>query len=385
MHPLEKPQSGALLKPLSLTESPQKIFAFKKEEAVSGSRNSKTAHEEQIATEVEHSLETGAKDKQQSDSGDELKESRNRDKAVGAEDSKVWDEYLDSSRKFYESGKPADAEKQLEAAFSAAEMIKGESLRADAFLKIGEQFLYLNKCERAQALMEQGLELKRKIFGFKSASTANAMDNLAQAYARSGNLQAADRIELEAISVYESLHKAETNDYAIALSNHGNTLRQLKKYKEAEPFFTRAVAVEKKLGSGDSLEAAKILLNFVGLYCDTGRLDAAQNLLDRASRIIRSECPPEHPLYKLTIKSERVICKKHVDALLKEDANFVRAEVAAAVLHLARLYEQEGDLNQAATVYEEALGIEEKLLPPESGELKAVRHSYSECLKKIRE
>jgi tetratricopeptide (TPR) repeat protein len=231
--------------------------------------------------------------------------------------------------------------------------------------------------------MEEGLKLKRKIPGFKSVTSANALDNLAQAYARTGDLESANKFEQEALSTYQSLHKTETHDYSIALSNHANTLRQLKQYKEAEQFFAKAVATQQKLDKEDSIELAKILLNAGGMYCETNKLDSAKRLLDRASKIIRAKLNKEHPLYRLSIKSERVLYKKRVDSLLTKDPNPVRPEVAQAVLHLAALYDAEGDQAQSAAAYKQGLSIQEQLLPEDSAELKKVRDEYAAVCKKL--
>lgn len=296
---------------------------------------------------------------------------------------KKWDELLASSRKLYEDGKLSEASDELDLSLAAAESLKSDGTRAEAFQKIGEHYLHLRQYQRAKALMEEGIKLKRKIPGFKTIADANALDNLAQAYSRTGDLEAASKFENEALAEYQSLHKTESHDYAIALSNHANTLRQLKQYKEAEQFFAKAVSTQQKIEKEDSVELARILLNAGGMYCDTDKLDSAKRLLDRASKIIRSKLSKENPLYKLSIKSERVLYKKRVDSLLKKDPNPVRPEIAQAVLHLAALYHAEGDDAQSAAAYKQALSIEEKLLPPDSVELKKVRDSYAAVNKKL--
>lgn len=307
---------------------------------------------------------------------------KSADSAKAADD-KQWDELLDSSKKLYQAGKLSEASGALDLALATAERLKSDGARADAFQKLGEHYLYLHEYERAKALMEEGLKLKRKIPGFKSISNANAIDNLAQAYARTGDLESASKFEREALSTYESLKKTETHDYAIALSNHANTLRQLKQYKDAEQYFAKAVATQQKIEKEDSIELAKILLNAGGMYCETNKLDSAKRLLDRASKIIRAKLNREHPLYRLSVKSERVLYKKRVDYLLKKDPNPVRQEVAQAVLHLAALYDAEGDTAQSAAAYKQGLSIEEQLLPADSPELKKVRDDYTAISKKL--
>ena len=328
------------------------------------------------------------------DKADKGKNEKKADKGKGSaagqdtapkEDDKSWEEYLAQSQKYYADGKLNESYNELELALAAAERLKSDGNKADAFLRLGEKFLYHKKYENAKALMEEGLKMKRKIPGFKTVGSANALDNLAQAYSRTGELDSASKFELEALGLYESMHKTDTHDYAIALSNHANTLRQQKKYKDAEQFFAKAVAVQQTADAknGDSEELAKILLNAGGLYCEMNKLDSAKRLLDRASKIIRSKFKPEHPLYMLSIKSERVYYKKLVDSLLKADANAYRPDVAQAISHLAGLYEQEDDLAQASSAYKQAIGIQEKLLPEGSTELKDLKDNYAACMKKL--
>lgn len=316
-------------------------------------------------------------------------EKKNTEANTGSEKAAVeersWEEYLELARKSYESGKTEQAENETDMALAAADRLKSDGARADAFLHIGELSLYLKRYENAKLLMEEGLKLKRKIPGFKTVANANSLDNLAQAYARDGDQESACKFELEALSTYESMHKTETRDYAIALSNHANTLRQLKKYKDSEQFFARAVTAQQKLDdkNGDSEELAKTLLNAVGLYCEMNKLPSAQRLLDRAKKIIEAKCNKEQPLYKLCLKSERVYYKKLVDSLLQKDSNPIRSEVSQAVARLASIYESEGDLAQATEAFKQALSIDEKILQEDSPQLQRSRENYQRCLSSI--
>lgn len=348
-----------------------------------GNKDSAGSNKTAAATGAKSDKKDGKSGKNDKSNKDEKKDDEDKSPK---EDEKSWEEYLKQSQKFYAEGKLNESLNELEMALAAAERLKTDGNKAEAFLSIGEKFLYHKKYENAKTLMEEGLKLKRKIPGFKTQASANALDNLAQAYSRTGELESASKFELEALGIYES-HKSETHDYAIALSNHANTLRQLKQYKESEQFFAKAVAVQQKADAaakkGDSEELAKILLNAGGLYCEMNKLDSAKRLLDRASKIIRSKFNPEHPLYLLSIKSERVYCKKLVDSLLKKDPNAYRPEVAHAIVQLAGLYEKEDDLAQASAAYKQAIGIQEKLLPADSTELKELRDAYAACLKKL--
>lgn len=321
---------------------------------------------------------------QKSDQKEAEKTKAATESAEQKEEEKEWHEYLAESQKLYAEGKTEESFDAIELGLGAAERLKADGNKAEAFLRLGEQYLYLKKYEKSKTLMEEGLKLKRKIPGFKSSSSANGLDNLAQAYARTGDLQSADKMENEALEIYVSLHKENTHDYAIALSNHANTLRQLKNYKDAEQFFAKAVATQQKVDgtNGDSEELAKILLNAGGLYCEMNKLDSAKRLLDRASKIIKSKFKPQHPLYLLSIKSERVYNKKLVDSLLKKDKNPYRLEVAEAIISLASLYEQEDDISQAAEAYKQAITIEQQLAP-DSEELNRLKASYASCMKKL--
>lgn len=292
-----------------------------------------------------------------------------------------WKDYLSSAKNSYKEGKLAESANDLELALLGAERLR-EGARGEAYMLIGEQYLYLKQYEKAKVLLEEAIRLRRSIPGFKSVASANALDTLAQAYSRTGNLEEAKKAEAEALVTYEGLKKTDTADYAIALSNHANTLRAMKQYKEAEQFFAKAVTAQQKIDKGDSIELAKILLNAGGMYCDMNKLDSAKRLLDRAFKIVRSNLKPEHPLYKLSVKSERVLYKKKADSLLKADANPYRQDVAIAVGKLAELYEDEGDNSQALAAYKQAIEIREKL-NPDSPELAKLRQRYNDCHNKL--
>lgn len=292
-----------------------------------------------------------------------------------------WKEYLEKAKSSYKAGKLAESASDLELALLGAERLR-EGAKGEAFLHIGEQYLYLKQYEKAKVLLEEAIRMRRSIPGFKSIASANALDTLAQAYSRTGNLEQAKKAESEALATYEALKKTDSADYPIALSNHANTLRAMKQYKEAEQFFAKAVSAQQKIDKGDSIELAKILLNAGGLYCDMNKLDSAKRLLDRAFKIVRSNLKPEHPLYKLSVKSERVLYKKKADSLLTADSNPYRQDVAIAVGKLAELYEDEGDPSQALAAYKQAIDIREHL-NPDSPELARLKQRYSDCQNKF--
>lgn len=313
-----------------------------------------------------------------SDKSKDAKANAEKDKGPNEDN---WKDYLAAAQTSYKEGKLDVAANDLELALLGAERLR-EGAKGEAFLHIGEQYLYLKQYEKAKILLEEAIRLRRSIPGFKSIASANALDTLAQAYARTGNLEEAKKSEAEALATYEALKKTDTTDYAIALSNHANTLRAMKQYKEAEQFFAKAVSAQQKIDKGDSIELAKILLNAGGMYCDMNKLDSAKRLLDRAHKIVRGNLKPEHPLYKLSLKSERVLYKKKADSLLKADTNPYRENVAIAVGKLAELYEEEGDPSQALAAYKQAIDIRERL-NPDSPELSRLRQRYEVCHMKL--
>lgn len=313
-----------------------------------------------------------------SDKSKDVKAGSEKDKGPSEDN---WKEYLEAARTSYKEGKLDVAANDLELALLGAERLR-EGAKGEAFLHIGEQYLYLKQYEKAKILLEEAIRLRRTIPGFKSIASANALDTLAQAYSRTGNLEEAKISEAEALATYEALKKTDTTDYAIALSNHANTLRAMKQYKEAEEFFAKAVSAQQKIDKGDSIELAKILLNAGGMYCDMNKLDSAKRLLDRAHKIVRGKLKPEHPLYKLSLKSERVLYKKKADSLLKADTNPYRENVAIAVGKLAELYEDEGDPSQALAAYKQAIEIRERL-NPDSPELARLKQRYEVCHAKL--
>lgn len=336
-------------------------------------------------TEKSSSLES-KNDRDSSKEDKSATKEKTKEKSEAAELSKDpnennWREFLEAAKRAYKDGKLVESANQLELSLLGVERLR-EGARGEAYMLIGEQYLYLKQYEKAKTLLEESIRLRRSIPGFKSVASANALDTLAQAYARTGNLEQATKTESEALATYESLKKTDTPDYAIALANHANTLRAMKQYKEAEQFFAKAVSAQQKLDKTDSVELAKILLNAGGLYCEINKLDSAQRLLDRAFKIVRSNLKPENPLYKLSVKSERVLYKRKVDNMLSADSNVYRAEVATAVRKLGELYEEEGDPSQAVAAYKQAIDIYEKISPGSADAVKLHEH-YEQCLSKI--
>ena len=104
-------------------------------------------------------------------------------------------------------------------------------------------------------------------------------------------------------------------------------------WTDAEPLYTRALAITEKALGPDHPDTAAQLNNLAGLYQYTGRLAEAEPLYERASAITEKALGPDHP------------------------------DTATPLNNLAGLYQDTGRLAEAEPLYRRTVAILEKLLP----------------------
>lgn len=162
-----------------------------------------------------------------------------------------------------------------------------------------------------------------------------ALHRQAIAHRKTGNLQHAEAIAVEALRLREGRLSAEHPDTAVSLSLLAGLYQDTGRYEQALQLYQRALAIREKALGPEHPSTGASLNNLAGLYSATGRYEQALSLYQRALAISETALGPEHP------------------------------STGASLNNLAGLYSLMGRYEQALPLYQRALGISEKALGPE--------------------
>ncbi|MFN7989610.1 MAG: tetratricopeptide repeat protein [Thermoanaerobaculia bacterium] len=147
---------------------------------------------------------------------------------------------------------------------------------ASARENLGNVYARMKRFDRTAALLEKVLAARRRALGDDSEPVARSLANVATVHKLAGELDAAAKAYPEAIDRLTKRLGEEHPDVGLTLLGYGDTLRQQKKYAEAEVPLRRAVEILAKANGADSAMAQRGLEVLVKLCTDWGRPDRAE-------------------------------------------------------------------------------------------------------------
>ena len=147
---------------------------------------------------------------------------------------------------------------------------------ASARENLGNVYARMKRFDRTAALLEKVLAARRRVLGDDSEPVARSLANVATVHKLAGELDAAAKAYPEAIDRLTKRLGEEHPDVGLTLLGYGDTLRQQKKYAEAEVPLRRAVEILAKANGADSAMAQRGLEVLVKLCTDWGRPDRAE-------------------------------------------------------------------------------------------------------------
>ncbi len=147
-------------------------------------------------------------------------------------------------------------------------------------------------------------------------------------------------------------------------------------YKEAEPLYKQALAIDEKSFGPDHLEIATDLNNLAELYRQQGKLADAEPLFKQALAIRQQALGPDHPYVAISLNNLAFLYNtqgkltaaeplfKQALAVFEEAFGPDHLYVANSLNNLAFLYKQQGRLDDAEPLFKQALAIRQQALGP---------------------
>jgi serine/threonine-protein kinase len=203
---------------------------------------------------------------------------------------------------------------------------------------IGSAYLGLGLPEQAQPLIEQGLSLRRQLFGEEDARVARSLYSLNRVYEQKGDLAAAERLAQQSLAI-DRKHTGETS-----LETAGSLCR-LGVIKQAQGELATA---EKLLQSCLDIRRARL-----------GPYDAQVTI------------PLDNLAYIALHRADNALAKKYLTEALEIDRRSRSEEHPQYIRHLVRLATVTHDLGEAKTaeqLFRRAVGLNRRVLGPEHPE-----------------
>lgn len=182
------------------------------------------------------------------------------------------------------------AETELRAALALLERDPGHDPNRVATVRaaLGETLMLSGRTQEAQALLFTALEDVRRDAPQESRALAAVLHRVGKFQLETEGPAAAEPNLAEAVAMYDRGLPGQRIEKVIPLSTLGYCLFQLGRRQDAEPVLQRALELALRFYGPDHLTTASIQEQRAGLFSTAGRLDEAQELLDRAVAIYRT-------------------------------------------------------------------------------------------------
>ncbi|MFN4876527.1 MAG: tetratricopeptide repeat protein [Aphanizomenon sp.] len=223
----------------------------------------------------------------------------------------------------------------------------------------------------AQEYLEKAIVLQTKFQ--KLEVLATSLNNLADLYYNQGKYSEAEPLYLDALAMRKRLFTGDHSDVAQSLNNLAILYRNQGKYSEAEPLYLEALEMRKRLFTGDHPDVASSLNNLAILYRNQGKYSEAEPLYLEALEMRKRLFTGDHPNVATSLNNLASLYDSqgkyseaeplYLDALemIKRLFTGDHPDVASILNNLASLYDSQGRYNEAEPLYLDALEMRKRL------------------------
>ncbi len=168
------------------------------------------------------------------------------------------------------------------------------SVQAELYQTLGSIYQKLGKLDRADSLLNSGLERRISLFGKDSAEAADSMVALGLLRIDQEKLPEAERLIREGLAIAKHAPRSDAS-LAKATTALGRVLEERGSYDQAVPILERAVKLSSKQ-SAVNPELADSLNELASVHFFAGRCSAADSLFRRVLQMHRQLHGDRHPL-----------------------------------------------------------------------------------------
>jgi serine/threonine-protein kinase len=287
------------------------------------------------------------------------------------------------------------------------ELTAQPDLQATLLDTIGSVYLSLDLPQDAQPLIEQGLAVRRKLFGERHLDVAHSLYSLNRVYEKKGDLKTAEALAIDSLAISTELTGPNSLETANGLCRLGVILHVKGELAKAEQRLQECLRLRVRWLGPDHEEITVPLDNLARVAQERRDFDTAERLYREALRIDLLTRGKDHPQYIRHLHNLATALHESGDLdgaepLFREAVSeFQRVlgpdhhETLDAVSNFGRLLEDRGRFDEALPIYETALAASRKAHPEphvdvanllsDLGRLALLRKQYPEAEQRLRE
>ena len=229
------------------------------------------------------------------------------------------------------------------------------------------------QCEQYLPHAQRGIMLI-ETYSFAFTEAAHLLNQVAHYLYERAQYKEAEPLYQCALAINEQVIGENHPDTAGVLNNLAVLYRHQGRYEEAEPLYQRALTIYEQVLGSNHPDTATSLQNLAGLYDDQGRYEEAEPLYQRALAIYEQLSDSNHLDMASTLNNLALLYNhqgKYADsesfsqralAIREQELGHNHPNVAISLNNLAGLYYEQGKYAEAEPLYQRALAINEQLM-----------------------
>ncbi|KAG2487441.1 hypothetical protein HYH03_014008 [Edaphochlamys debaryana] len=151
------------------------------------------------------------------------------------------------------------------------------------------------RCEEAEPLLFTALEQRQRILGGKHPDTISALNNLAICVHSLGGFYKAAPLYRKALALYQEVLGPEHPDTNVAITNMASCLQDQGRFQEAEELYRKALTLRQRVLGPKHPEVIDLLNLLASCMQARGRYEEAELLYREALELSQRLLGPEHP------------------------------------------------------------------------------------------
>jgi eukaryotic-like serine/threonine-protein kinase len=278
-------------------------------------------------------------------------------------------------------GLPDEAQSLIEQGLSVRRTLYGADSAAVARSLYSLNRVYEKKGDlpQAEALARQSLVINQRQTGDSSVETAGSLCRLGVIHKEKGELAAAEKLFQSCLDIRRSRLGEYHEDLTIPLDNLAYIATQHNDNQAAEKYLQEALKIDRRTRSEEHPQYSRHLLRLAVVTHDRGETETAEQLYRRSIELHRRVLGPQHPetidalssMGMFLMESGRLEQAKETLEQVLEINRRLRGPdhfyVGNDLENLGRLAYRNGNFARAEQYLNEALAIYRKKLPPTHG------------------
>jgi serine/threonine protein kinase len=250
-------------------------------------------------------------------------------------------------------------------------------LQAQMMSVMGQVYANLGLYGRAQALLMQAVDIRRRILGAGHPQTLSAMDDLGFTFNREGRYTEAEKLQRDTLEMRRRTLGPEHADTLRSMTNLAGTLSLAGRYAEAEKLQREALDVQRLVLGTDRLETLRSMSDLANTIQREGHYAEAEKLERETVDIQLRVLGPEHTdtLRSMSNLANTLAREGHyaeAEKLQRETLDLRRrilgpehADTLVAMTDLAVSMKRQGHYAEAEKLERGALDVQRRVLGPE--------------------